>query len=125
MLASQIWRFGVTGLINTALGLAVILTLHIGAGLGLFISNAAGYAAGFLVSFLLNRHWTFSSVGPTWPTACRFFVVLAASYSISMIMIISFLTLNVSYLAAQFMGLISYSVISFLGMRHVVFVARH
>lgn len=56
----QLVRFGVVGLINTGIGLAMIYAamyfFHAGAGL----ANAIGYAIGLVVSFTLNRLWTFA-----------------------------------------------------------------
>ncbi len=58
-MTSRIWRFSVVGVINTAVGLAVIYGALF-AGLGDFASNALGYGAGLIVSFALNRGWTFA-----------------------------------------------------------------
>jgi len=52
-------RFALVGILNTALGLAVLLiALHMGAGD--YGANALGYAAGLTLSYLLNRNWTFA-----------------------------------------------------------------
>jgi putative flippase GtrA len=58
-MSSRIWRFGVVGVANTAIGLAVIYGALF-AGLGDFASNALGYGSGLLVSFVLHRGWTFA-----------------------------------------------------------------
>ena len=52
-------RFGAVGLLNMALGYAVILA-GLALGLGDIISNATGYAAGLVLGFFPNRQWTFS-----------------------------------------------------------------
>lgn len=51
-------RFALVGVINTAIGFACIL-LGLKLGLGDYIANAAGYALGLGVSYILNRRWTF------------------------------------------------------------------
>jgi putative flippase GtrA len=58
-MTSRIWRFSVVGVINTAVGLAVIYGALF-AGLGDFASNALGYGVGLVVSFVLHRGWTFA-----------------------------------------------------------------
>ncbi len=58
-MTSRIWRFSVVGVVNTAVGLAVIYGALF-AGLGDFSSNALGYGVGLVVSFVLHRGWTFS-----------------------------------------------------------------
>lgn len=52
-------RFGVVGLLNTALGYVVILA-GLALGLADIISNAASYAAGLVLGFFPDRQWTFS-----------------------------------------------------------------
>jgi putative flippase GtrA len=56
---SRIWRFSIVGVINTAIGLAVLYGALF-AGLGDFTSNALGYGVGLVVSFVLHRGWTFA-----------------------------------------------------------------
>ena len=51
-------RFGVIGLLNTALGYAVILA-GLALGLGNIVSNATGHAAGLVLGFFPSRQWTF------------------------------------------------------------------
>ena len=55
----RIVRFGIVGLANTTIGLAVIYTA-LYAGLGDFASNALGYGCGLILSFFLHRGWTFA-----------------------------------------------------------------
>jgi putative flippase GtrA len=59
MTTSRVWRFSVVGVVNTAIGLAVIYGGLL-AGLGDFASNALGYGVGLVVSFVLHRGWTFA-----------------------------------------------------------------
>lgn len=69
-------RFGAVGMLNTALGYAVILA-GLALGLGDIISNATGYAAGLVLGFFLNRQWTFSRADGFRPgavSACFVFV---------------------------------------------------
>lgn len=51
-------RFGLAGLANTALGYSVIVAALL-AGVGDYLANAIGYLAGFALSFVLNRRFTF------------------------------------------------------------------
>ncbi|MCW1383297.1 GtrA family protein [Novosphingobium sp. KCTC 2891] len=53
-------RFASVGVLNTALGLAVI-QIALWLGLGDYAANAAGYAAGFVCSYALNRRFTFGA----------------------------------------------------------------
>lgn len=53
-------RFAGVGLINTALGLALI-QMGLLLGWNDYAANAAGYAGGFVCSYLLNRSFTFAA----------------------------------------------------------------
>ncbi|MDR1372285.1 MAG: GtrA family protein [Dysgonamonadaceae bacterium] len=67
----QTIKYGLVGIVNTSVTLVVIwLVLRFLFGVwgderasdvAFSISNALGYGAGFLTSFLLNRKWTFKS----------------------------------------------------------------
>ncbi|MBN9241970.1 MAG: GtrA family protein [Mesorhizobium sp.] len=74
----QALRFGAVGLLNTALGYAVILA-GLAMGWGDVASNATGYAAGLVTGFLLNRSWTFRSGGGL-RQACRYMLAFLVCY---------------------------------------------
>jgi putative flippase GtrA len=58
-----LWRFAVVGAVNTFVGLAFIYSAR-AMGLGEVSANATGYAIGLVLSFGLNRFWTFRHRGP-------------------------------------------------------------
>lgn len=55
----QALRYALVGLANTLITAVVIFSMMY-VGLGVFTSNAAGYAAGIVFSFLANSIFTFS-----------------------------------------------------------------
>lgn len=55
----QILRFLLTGCLNTTFGFAIILAL-ISLGVPDILANLAGFCAGLMLSFFVNRSWTFS-----------------------------------------------------------------
>lgn len=57
-LGHQALRFGAVGILNTAIGFTLIV-LAMWAGAAPLPANAIGYAGGLIVSFILNRAWTF------------------------------------------------------------------
>ena len=56
---AQFVRFGLVGLANTAASYCVIWLLA--PRMGVPVASTAGYAAGVLQSFVLNRLWTFKT----------------------------------------------------------------
>lgn len=118
-------RFGLAGLANTVFGLAVIAGLDLGLGLDPHIANAAGYAAGLVLAFALNRGFVFRSRERTAATAPRF--VLAALAAFALNQLVLSLALQVAgdqawmRLAAQLAGMTAYTASLFLACRHWVF----
>jgi putative flippase GtrA len=120
----RILRFGLVGLLNTALGYAAILAA-LALGYGDLQSNAMGYAAGLGVSFFLNRRWTFKSEVATRPgVVLRYLAVFLVAYSANLAVVI--LARSVGLVENPFVHLAAvclYSLLFYLGSVCFVFVA--
>lgn len=121
----RVLRFGVVGLVNTALGYAVILT-GLALGWGDIASNAAGYAAGLLAGFALNRRWTFrNGAGSRMSEGRRYVLVFLIAYCANLAVLALARSLGfVESPLAQLAGLCTYSALFYLGSSRYVFVAR-
>lgn len=121
----RVLRFGVVGLVNTALGYAVILA-GLALGWGDLVSNAAGYAVGLLAGFALNRRWTFGSqAGRSASEGRRYLLVFLAAYCANLAVLA--LTRSLGFVEsplAQLAGLCTYSILFYLGSSRYVFVSR-
>ena len=73
-------RFGLTGLINTGIGFAVIAALDLGLGIDPRLANAAGYAVGMAVGFALNRAFVFRHAGAVRETGPKYLAAVAAAF---------------------------------------------
>lgn len=119
----RVLRFGTVGLLNTGLGYSVILA-GLSLGLGDIAANAAGFATGLLLSFILNSRWTFDrSAGYRSGVAVRYVLVLAAAYATNLAVVMAARAVGVidnplSHLA----GVGIYSIVSYLGFARFVFV---
>lgn len=60
-LAGLVARFGIAGLITTAVGFAFIAILDVGFHVAPHLANAAGYALGIVIRYFLNRGYVFRS----------------------------------------------------------------
>lgn len=76
----QLLKFAMVGVLNTALGYAVIFGCMYLLGLGAVISNVLGYAAGLVVSYSLNRSFTFRSSGARRAEMIRFVAIFLLAY---------------------------------------------
>ncbi len=76
-------RFILVGMINTIVGLSVMyLLLHLG-GLSYWVSTFIGNSVGAIVSFLLNRSFTFRSQSSIYKSMLRFVAVILFCYVVS------------------------------------------
>lgn len=74
-------RFLVVGCANTAVGLGVIYFAKFVLRFDDVAANAAGFACGLSVSYVLNSTWTFEHGRNDVSTVCRFLVAFAVSYA--------------------------------------------
>lgn len=68
----QFIRYAMVGVINTVITLAVIYVCKDFLGINQWVSNAIGYVAGFVNSFVWNKLWVFRSHGAVVREALKF-----------------------------------------------------
>ena len=118
----QFVSFGSVGLINTLIGYAVILFVGLVLGTDAYFANACGYAVGLLISFALNRRYTFSSRQAILPGLARFLAAFAPSYALNLAVLylgVQWLTLPEAL--AQAAAITTYTLVFFLLCRFIVF----
>jgi putative flippase GtrA len=76
----QLLRFAAVGVLNTVVGYAVIFACMYLAGLGAVTSNILGYAVGLVVSYVLNRTFTFRSAAGKKREIIRFVSIFMVAY---------------------------------------------
>lgn len=85
---SQFLRFLLVGFANTALGYAVIFGCMYLGRLTPELSNAVGYLVGLLVSYFLNRHFTFRSARQRSTEFVRFVLVFLTAYTANLVVLV-------------------------------------
>ncbi|WP_156457558.1 GtrA family protein [Altererythrobacter sp. Root672] len=84
---AAIGRFILVGILNTAIGYAIILT-GLAAGLGDYSANLAGFVLGFPIAYTLQRRWTFrTSSKATILEAALYALCFLAAYGINLAVI--------------------------------------
>jgi putative flippase GtrA len=73
-------RFGLVGLVNTAVGFAVVVLLDPVLGLPPALANAASYAVGITVGFLLSRGFVFRSRTGLSITGIRYLIAAGGAF---------------------------------------------
>jgi putative flippase GtrA len=121
VLGGSALRFGAVGLLNTLVGLLVILASRSALGLPEVAANAVGYAVGLMVSFLLNRRWTFRHQGAWGPAAGRFAVVVLLAWLLNILCVLALLDRQVPGEVAHALGVVPYAAATYWGCRAWVF----
>jgi putative flippase GtrA len=120
-------RFIAVGMINTIIGISLILLLLNVFGASYWVSTFIGNSVGALISYFLNRNFTFNSNVSNKKGMGIFFVVILVSYFISYDIGYKMLTRNLmnlnlygeelSILCAAFI----YTILNYLGQRFLTF----
>jgi putative flippase GtrA len=124
-LLGLIARFGLVGLVNTAIGFAVIAGLDIGLGMAPPLANACGYAVGIGFGFVLNRGFVFRSRTGVAASAARYLTAALVAFIINQgVLHLAGLALGAGrpeHLAAQLAAMAAYTTALFLICRVWVF----
>lgn len=116
-------KFLVVGLGNTLVGLLCIYVAKWFFGFGDTAANASGYAVGLVVSFTLNKTWTFGYVDALVPAVLKFIVVVAAAYLSNLAtVLLAIWTFGVNPYEAHAIGVLPYAVLFYMGSRYIAFV---
>lgn len=118
----QASRYAVVGLLNTLIGLLVIVACQALLGFSPYVANACGYAAGIVVGYAANRNWTFRNSGAIGLSAALYVAMFATCYVLNLVVL--WLGLNVlgwPAALAQTAGMVTYTVCFFVGCKLVVF----
>jgi len=118
-------RFAAAGVLNTVIGLAVILGLDVGLSVRPALANAAGYATGIAVSWLLQRRFVFRTDQADWATRGRFLATVATAFGLNQAVLWLLTGLlgddPGKRLVAQLIAVATYSTVQFLLLRGWVF----
>ena len=127
------FKFILVGIINTFAGAAVMFILYNIAGVGYWFSSAANYVIGSILSFFLNKYFTFSVSVRHWSAfmVIAFILTIGVSYLLAYGVskpAMNYLLRNSSQKlrenAALFTGMCLFTGINYLGQRFVVFRNR-
>jgi putative flippase GtrA len=121
-------RYGAVGVVNTGVGLGVILGLQFGLHVQPNLANAIGYGVGVCISFALSRLFVFGAARPLRSAGPRYLVAVAFAFALNQ----AVLTLarhllpagGVYGVAAQIAGIGSYTAALFLFSHYWVFAAE-
>jgi len=124
-------RFAAVGLINTAVGSAIQFGLYNLGHCSYWFSTAANYTLTSILSFFLNRRFTFRSRGRASAQAPRFalniLVCYLVSYKLAKVLVLKLLsgcTQTVAENIAMLTGMAFFTCLNYLGQRFFAFRER-
>ena len=128
MIDKTMYRFIIVGLINTLVGAGVMFLLYNCFGTGYWIASAANYIVGSIVSYFLNKYYTFNKKGRSLKELLLFtaniIVCYFIAYGASKPLIYSLLTgvgESIQDNVAMFVGMCLFVILNYIGQRFVVF----
>jgi putative flippase GtrA len=123
--AGLLARFGGAGLLTTALGLAVILSLDVGLGLDRRLANAAGYLAGAGLGLFLQKRFVFRQPASARGAGGRYVAVMVLAFALNQaVLSLAGLALpqdRLGHTVAQLLAMASYTATQFALFRLWVF----
>lgn len=76
----KFWKFIGVGVINTLVGNGVMFLLYNVAHASYWLSSAANYVVGSIVSYFLNKHFTFKNTEKSFAVVVRFVINISVCY---------------------------------------------
>lgn len=121
-------RFLLVGVINTLVGCGTMFLLYNVAHCSYWLSSAANYVVGGIVSFFLNKYFTFSRKDWDWAQVGRFALNVAVCYILGYgvakplaRLALSSYPLAVQENSAMLVGMCLYTGLNYLGQRFFAF----
>lgn len=115
-------RYLAVGLANTLVGLGITYFAMYAFALGNAPANFLGYFVGILLSFVLNKRWTFRDTGPTTVSFWRFLAVVCIAYAVNLAIVLMLADgLRLDPYIAQAAGIPPYTIVGYLGNRFFAF----
>ena len=124
----KLLKFILVGILNTLVGTAIMFGLYNLAGCSYWVSSAANYIIGSILSYVLNKRFTFRHRGEIAQSALRFAGNIAVCYLLANGIakpaaqaILTDATQQVQENIAMLAGMILFTGFNYLGQRYFVF----
>ncbi|MDB5509807.1 MAG: family 2 glycosyl transferase [Hyphomicrobiales bacterium] len=118
MLLGQLARYGLVGVLNTVIGFALIVFFSRVLKTGEFVANLTGYLAGFTLSYVLNRRWTFASASAHKSSFACFSATCGVAYLCNLgVLFVALHVLKFEASVAQGLAVLTYAGLVFIGSR--------
>lgn len=121
-------KFIAVGVVNTLVGTAVMFSFYNWLHFNYWVSSAANYIVGSVVSYFLNKHFTFQNKERDWKIIVKFIINISVCYVIAYGVakplisgILSFASTSVQENGALIVGMGLFIGLNYLGQRFFAF----
>ena len=128
LIDAKLVKFLIVGVVNTAIGAGVMFLLYNLAHCSYWISSACNYIVGGVVSFFLNKYFTFKNTQKSLRQIGLFVFNLAVCYMAAYVLakwmiyrMFANQSENMKDNIALFLGMCIYTGLNYIGQRFVVF----
>lgn len=128
LLDRTFWKFILVGVVNTLFGTGIMFLFYNVFHLSYWISSASNYFFGSILSYFLNRMFTFRSNSHTKKTLPRFVINISLCYLVAyglakplVVYILSNAATNVQENIAMLVGMCLFVELNYIGQRFFVF----
>ena len=122
------WKFIAVGIINTIFGTTIMFVCYNVFHLGYWLSSGANYFFGSILSFVLNKYFTFQNTEKSLSQIVRFVINILVCYFVAYgvakpltIMLLAQASLKVQENIAMLVGMCFFVGLNYLGQRFFAF----
>lgn len=128
LLSSTVFKFAIVGVVNTAIGTTVMLFCYNLLHFNYWFSTAMNYVTGSMVSYFLNKYYTFQNKERNWKIVLRFIINIIVcyllAYGIAKPLVASLLAGRAKAIqenGAMLVGMVLFMVLNYFGQRFFAF----
>lgn len=125
------WKFVLVGIINTIVGMSIMFAGYNLLHWGYWTASAISYIIGSIVSFVLNKYFTFQNKQRSFKQVLVFILNIAVCYFIAygvakpvVYAVTSGLSVKVAENLALGLGMVLFVALNYLGQRFIVFTNK-
>ena len=117
------WKFVLVGIVNTLVGTGVMFAAYNLLHLSYWVSSASNYVVGSVVSYFLNKYFTFQNKEKSWKQLGRFILNITVCYLLAygMAWILHGQSKSVQDNLSMLVGMGAFVVFNYAGQRLIVF----
>ena len=133
LLDKTFWKFILVGVINTLFGAGIMFLFYNVFGFSYWVSSASNYFFGSILSFFLNKHFTFENKDKSFAVVWKFTLNILLCYGIAYglakplaraILAGTSVTLKLQENIAMLVGMCLFVALNYLGQRFFAFAKK-